>query len=72
MGVILCEFESRPPHPNEKRKIERFSSFSFFLIANSGLQPVDVKDAVEVVNLVLEDHCGESADGVADRNQLWC
>ena len=32
MGVILCEFESRPPHPNEKRKIERFSSFSFLSI----------------------------------------
>ena len=30
MGVILCEFESRPPHPNEKRKIERFSSFSLY------------------------------------------
>jgi hypothetical protein len=34
------------------------------------LQPVDVKNAVEMIDLVLEDHCGESADGVADRNQL--
>ena len=30
MGVILCEFESRPPHPDtEEEKSKGFSSFSF-------------------------------------------
>ena len=33
--------------------------------------PVDVKDAVQMVDLVLEDYCGEPADCIADCNRRW-
>ena len=34
MGVILCEFESRPPHPSRKEEISKeVSSFSFYVTA---------------------------------------
>ena len=34
MGVILCEFESRPPHPDTREEISKeVSSLSFLLFS---------------------------------------
>ena len=35
--------------------------------------PVDVENTVKMIDLVLEDYCGEAADGIADRRKatLW-
>ena len=50
-----------------------FQFFDIFLgfstLIKKNLQSVDVEDAFKVVDFVLEDNCGESADGVsADRD----
>ena len=37
MGVSLCEFESRPPHPDTiEEKSKGFSSVSLFLLESLG------------------------------------
>ena len=37
MGVILCEFESRPPHPSPQEEISKeVSSFSLYTAVEAG------------------------------------